>query len=176
MKLKQEPLVTHESSLKMRSLPLTGGLEGSSLANWGIWLLGFFLSMLPLLIIPYFKFLEQEKYTGWRIDIFGNMGIIMITASLALAAIFEGITRNKKINIPQGCLLVIAFTCYTLHSAMTIKIEDVLSEQSILKTTKFAAGNMFLFFTMFICSLWSFGLWPRKPLPNLAIHKIFKKG
>jgi len=164
----REPLRSDRSSIQKPVNSRKRKSKRAFVSNWGIWVLGLILSVIPLLILPYLKSLDQEDYAEWFLDIFGNTGIIMITASLALAATFEGIIKTEKINKPQGGLLVIAFVCYILYGAMSIK-------QNTPIIARFAVGNMFLFCTMIVFSSWSFGVLPYKSLRSIKIPAIFKK-
>ncbi|MDR1204606.1 MAG: hypothetical protein LBL26_03870 [Peptococcaceae bacterium] len=64
--------------------------------NWGIWIAGIIVSILPLLVVPFVRFLTQNGYSSWFVDIFNNSEAIMVAISMAVAALFEFFTKNQN--------------------------------------------------------------------------------
>jgi hypothetical protein len=128
--------------------PSKDGVSG----NLGIWIFGIFFSMLSLLALPLYRFFTQACYTGWFIDIFSNTGIIMISATMSLAALFELFISKRRFNIPSGLLVLLVFFCCMEHGIVTVAYSE--PAQSIIKLAVF---NMFIFCSMFVLGLFSFG-------------------
>jgi len=152
MALKQEPIVAEASSSNSPEPSLKGG----SLSNWDIWLLGLCFSMLFLLFLPLYRFFRLEGYTGLSVisDVFSSIGVSSITASMAIAAAFEGIARSGTYNRPRGLLFLIAVLCYVMYAA--IGYEPKQGAQDVLIVPRIVITNVSLFIAMFVLSLWSF--------------------
>ena len=160
MAIKKEPLVSRVSSITPRK---------KSLNNWNIWLFCVGFSMLFLLVVPAYRFFRFENYTTLSVftDVFGNLGMCTITASMAIAAAFEA--RIRINNWDWAGLVLIAVACYIVHGA--IAHEPAVQSTSLLEK-RIMGVNILLFSAMFILSLRSFGLLSFKSLPNLKLFKF----
>jgi hypothetical protein len=100
--------------------------KNSSLSNRVIWILVLFASMPALAALPLSKLSSPGRYIGcWFHDIFGNTGITMVSASMAITAIFD-IMGNKRIfNAPLGLLFILVIFCYTEYGIAMVKGPEI---------------------------------------------------
>jgi hypothetical protein len=130
--------------------------------NWAYWLLGFLLPVILLGFIPIGKLFGGTKYTriGFFKEIIGNKEIIMISASMMLAAIFElnagrHIPDRKKTKfafILNIILIVSAFLSVVIYLSATMT--NVEPGKLLLEMVfKF---NIFIFSISFIFGTASF--------------------
>ena len=148
--IKEEPIVGRrgESSKKASKR----GFMGVNLSSWGIWIICFCFSIVALLFVPLTRFLRHEDFTGvlFFISIFGNVGIMAISASVAVSAAFEGIAKSKGIAMGRAILIALAFICYFILGYKTYYTSEFLILRRILPI------NILLFGSVFILSMWSF--------------------
>jgi hypothetical protein len=143
-----EDIVSHEISSNSPESPSKDGVSG----NLGIWIFGLTFSMLSLLALPLYRFFTQDCYSGWFIDIFGNTGIIMISATMSLAALFELVISKRRFNVPSGFLVLLVFFCCMEHGIVTVAHTE--PGQNAIKLAVF---NLIVFCFMFVLGLFSFG-------------------
>ena len=138
------------------SIPLFNG------ESWSYWLLGFLLPVILLGFIPIGKLFGGTEYTGISFfkEIIGNKEIIMISASMMLAAIFE---LNTGRHIP-GCkktkfaavlnIILIASAFFSVVIYLSATMTDV--EQGKLLLDMVFEFNIVIFFISFIFGTASF--------------------
>ena len=143
IEISKEPFVSHKSSTHEPK---------KKVSNVDIWLFCLACSLLSLLIVPFGKFSRLDGYNGISlfIDVFGSIGICMITASMSIAALFESLAVNRISNKAWLGLALVAIACYLVHTAMTFMQED---KNTPLLLVKIAWVNVFLFGTMFLLSM-----------------------
>jgi len=98
--------------------------------NWSYWLLGFLLPIIMLGFIPFGKLFGGTKYTGSSLlmEITGNKEIIMISASMMLAALFElnagrhipDYKKTKFASVLNILLLLFAFFSVVIYLSATM--------------------------------------------------------
>ena len=91
--------------------PQKRSLGDSSLLNWTYCIVGVVVSMIPVFVKPLAKSLIQCKYTDWFNDVFSNAGIIIISVSVAIAAMFELVIRGGEKNYLKFLLGSFLFLC-----------------------------------------------------------------
>jgi hypothetical protein len=124
--------------------------EGNIVWNRGVWALVLCSSILALIALPISKLLSPGPYAGnWFIDIFGNTGIIMVSATTAITAVFEVIASKKKITALVGVLIILTFLCYIEYGGVTAR-------ETPPDITKLAIINLIVFFSMLISGLFVF--------------------
>jgi len=129
--------------------------------NYKTWGLGFSIpALISLGIIPLAKFFTHPDYSGWFSDVFSNMGILMISLSMAIAAKFRLDTRrqipesskaNKKaLKLNHALLGIMGFT-FIVYSATSLigLYRPVLPERVIWP-------NFSMFVFSFICGTLTF--------------------
>jgi len=134
-----------------------------NIENWGYWLLGFLLPIILLGFIPIGKLFGGTEYTrtGFFKEIISNKEIIMISASMMLAAIFElnagrQIPNYKKTifaSILNIILIVSAFFSVVIYLSATMTdmepgnllIEMVFKFNLAIFSISFIFGTMSFF-------------------------------
>lgn len=113
------------SSMSVIPQPTTSqrsSLNTNSLRNWVIWIIGILVSFLPLLVVPFVKSYVLTNYNDWFKDVFNQVAIIMISVSLAVAAIFELIARNRRSKyafVLGGILFLLTLACILVYGIVT---------------------------------------------------------
>jgi len=127
--------------------------------NIVIWVLGIFVSSIPLFVTPLVKLGIYESYNNWFNDIFNNGEILIISVCLAVPAIFNALTKEqKKLSFILGVLLFI-FTLFCLFVYCTtdgVTTFAKITKDEIQPMYQLGKINGIILIIMFLLGLLSF--------------------
>ena len=141
----------------------SGNIPIFNMNNWVIWLIGFLVPVIVLGAVPLGKFLTNPEYTGIVLlsDIFSNFGIIMISVSMMLAAVFELNAANQIPNCQKTkiAFLLTIFLLLFVTIGITIYIAVIMVDtgwNEPLLMGRVIKINIFLFIISFVFGTSSF--------------------
>lgn len=128
--------------------------------KFGIWIAGVAVSILPLLVTPLVKFGWQDGYKNWFNDIFGNNGIIIVSVSLAVPALFQFFSKrqSKFIFLLAVFLFILVVSCIFAYTAVTSTtiLADMIEYEKQPQYPMLGRINVLILVIMFILSAASF--------------------
>lgn len=136
--------------------------------NWLAWVMVLIFSLVSMHFLPFFKYLTGNySAVNWYNDIFGNIGMITISASMMISAGFEIAAKRGRYALPVWIILVLAMIYYLIFSAFvfTNEVVDEINRGEFLR--KCARVNLICFCIMLLSGFLCFS-----PLPGIIKNKI----
>jgi len=110
-----------DSSTVMNLLPQDKPLREdsevkSSWKNIVIWILGIFVSAIPVFLVPFVKLGVDGKNNTWFTDIFNNCEVLIISVCLAVPVLFHALTKKTKKHQNWAFILSVVIFIFTVYS------------------------------------------------------------